>query len=526
MKKIRFLFIALVITILTNMVSTVVLAEENIEQNKEEETTTQEVENILELVDEYIEQINTKIINIDRKINDLKIQREFDYYPAIRLNVDAPIFGLTSVVENKLRVKKDISTSDVANKYSIRDIVKNRTIRMPDSYLGAIVMSTKEYKINKDMPIAQAKLTLIKCIQYLSQINSVEDYIDTQTNNIFRDYISDEKKANINDVKERTRKVTPNIQNIADKIKKLKLLGEDVSEIEQLYNDISLRLYTIKNNSKNSLILEEDLNNLVKNSLNSEADIIDLGAKVNEKYEKALENMDYEKYLNNMFLEYKTIVDSMEKYTKSSTKTIEGEDDTKKTQVLYPVTSNATLDYLKQNKEEVKQKIDDLEKEKEQESNDENKEDSKENVEDTQIEEEKPKTDEEIKKERQDKIDENSKLVDELYLKYKDSVKREYNFYTSNINMLLKDSNDKMSAVIGQIDSGIKVDNEIFNYTKYIYIDLPDNLQKYIDENNIDAILELNNLNSLLKKELNNLSTKNTEINKLYEKVLNETLKS
>lgn len=522
MKKTRFLFIALVITILTNIVTSVVFAEENIEQNTStnEEKTAEEVETILKLVDEYIEQINTKINNIDKKINDLKIQREFDYYPAIRLNVDAPIFGLTSVVESKLRVKKDISTSDVANKYSIRDIVKNRTIRMPDSYLGAIVVSTKEYKINKDMPLAQAKLTLIKCIQYLSQINSVEDYIDTQTNNIFRDYISDEKKANINDVKDRTRKVTPNIQGISDKIKKLKLLGEDVSEIEQSYSDISSRLFAIKNNSKNSLILEEDLNNLVKSSLNNEADIIDLGTKVNEKYEKALENMDYEKYLNNVFAEYKTIVDSMQKYVKSSTETIKNEDGTEKTQVIYPVTSNATLDYLKQNKEEVKQKIDDLVEEKEQEKNDENKEDKKENL------EEEKKTDEEIEKERQDKIDKNSKLVDDLYLKYKDSIKREYNFYTSNINMLLKDSNDKMSAVIGQIDSGIKVDNEIFNYTKYIYIDLPDNLQKYIDENDIDSVLELNNLNSLLKKELNNLSTKNTEINKLYEKVLNETLKS
>ena len=203
MKKTRFLFIALVITILTATVSPTIFAEESIEQdtqNNSNETKTEEIETILKLVDEYIEQINTKIINIDKKINDLKVQREFDYYPAIRLNVDAPIFGLTSVVESKLRVKKDISTSDVANKYSIRNIVKDRTIRIPDSYLGAIVMSTKEYKINKDMPIAQAKLTLIKCIQYLSQINSVEDYIDTQTNNIFRDYISDDKKANINDV--------------------------------------------------------------------------------------------------------------------------------------------------------------------------------------------------------------------------------------------------------------------------------------------------------------------------------------
>lgn len=517
MKKTRFLFIALVITILTVTAFNKIYAQENAQQNVQDETS-EEIDSTLDLIDEYIEQINTKIINIDKKISDLKVQSEFDYYPAIRLNVDAPIFGLTSVVESKLRVKKDISTSDVANKYSIRDIVKNKIIRMPDSYLGAIVVSTKEYKIDKDMPVAQAKLTLIKCIQYLSQINSVEDYIETQTNNIFRDYISDEKKANINDVKDRTRKVTQNLQDIADKIQKLTFLGKDVAEIKKSYGEISQRLYDIKNKAKNTLILEEDLSNLVKNSLNNEADVIDLGTKVNEAYESALENMDYEKYLTNLSLEYKSIVDNMDKYIKSSTNLKKNEDGTQETKIIYPVTSNATLDYLKQNQNDVKEKLDEL-KEKKEEKSDE----QKELVEDK---EEESKTKEELEKERKDKIDENNKLVDGLYSKFKDSVKREYNFYTSNINMLLKDSNDKMSSVIGQIDSGIKVDNEIFNYTKYIYIDLPENLQTYINENNIDSILELNNLNGLLKKEIKNLSTKNTEINKLYEKVLKETLNS
>jgi len=92
--------------------------------------------------------------------------------------------------------------------------------------------------------------------------------------------------------------------------------------------------------------------------------------------------------------------------------------------------------------------------------------------------------------------------------------------------MLLKNSNDRISAVIAEINSGIDIDNAIFGYTKYIYIDLPENLEKYIEENNIDSIIELENLISLLKKEIVDLSNKNIKITKIYNKILEEALKS
>ena len=101
------------------------------------------------------------------------------------------------------------------------------------------------------------------------------------------------------------------------------------------------------------------------------------------------------------------------------------------------------------------------------------------------------------------KINENSDKVDALYIKYKEVINREYRFYTSNINMLIKDSNDKVSTIISEIDSGIKVSNDIFDYTKYIYIDLPEYLKKCIDKNSLSKFTK-----NFFNKEVDNIKIK------------------
>ena len=167
MKKIKFLFISAVILLVFNFVTINLYAQEENEQIvQDEEDELKQKEDIVKLIDEYLSEIESKLNDIDLKIENSKKQKEFDYYPAIRLNIDTPLFGMSSLVENKLKVKKDISTSDVANGYSIRDIVEKNIIRLPDSLLGSIVVSTKEYEISSDMTLAQLKLTLVKCIQY------------------------------------------------------------------------------------------------------------------------------------------------------------------------------------------------------------------------------------------------------------------------------------------------------------------------------------------------------------------------
>ncbi len=518
MKKIKFLFITLLITISFSCIIPILYAEEeqSTEENTDKLSNKEEKENILLLINEYLTEIDSKLDKIDKDIANSKEQKEFEYYPAIRLNMDAPMFGLTAVVENKLRVKRDISTTDVAEKYSIRDIVKNKKIRIPESYLGAIVVSTKEYDIDNTMTLAQLKLTLVKSIQYLSQVNSVEDYIETQTNNIFRDYISETKRSNIKDIRDRVRKVTGDLETISDEIKKLEFLGVDATEYRKTYDTLSDKLYGINVASKNTLILDEDLNNLMKESLTNESEVIDFSTQISKIYEENLEEIDYLALLEDIASRYENRIDKMDSYIEKSTTTKKVDENSEETVTIinYEVTSEATLDYMNTVLDDLNTKIKDYKKNL---SNDDN---AKETT------NEDKKTKEELEQEKLQKIEENSAKIDELYNVYKDVIKREYNFYTSNINMLLKDSNDKISSVIAEIDSGIDINNNIFTYTKYIYIDLPENLEKYIDENNIDSTLELENLIKLLRQEISELSSNNKKITKLYNDTLKKVLES
>lgn len=504
MKKIKFLFIALILSISFGCVANTLLAKEE----DDTKDTTEETTQILELIDKYIEQLKDQIDVIDAKTKNAQSQKEFEYYPAIRLNIDTPFFGMSSVVENKLKVKKDISTADVASGYSIRDVIKDKIIRLPDTYLGAIVTSTKEYKIDKNMSLSSAKITLVKCIQFVSQVKSVSEYVDNQTNYIFRDYISQEKKNSINDLKNRAKKVTSQLEEVAQMLKKLEIMGVDITEYSNTYSNLSTKLNEIKTNSKNTLILDDELSELQKTSLSNESDVISLYKTVEKKYEESLINVDYGVVLKKLVDEYQTKKDTMEKYIGSATTSV-----TKGTEEIitknYSVTSTSTLDYLKDTLKTAKAELSNYK--------------APEPVDETI---EKAKTEEQIAQEKQEKIAENKEKINKYYETYAELVRREYKFYIDNTNMLLKDSNDKLNQIFAYLDSDIQIDNEIFDYTKYIYIDLPSNLSSYIGDNDIDSILELNKLNTSLKKEITNLSNYNINITKIYDKVLKEVSKS
>lgn len=528
MKKIKFLFIALVLVLSLNCVANVIYAAQEDNTDNVEDTKVddeKEKQDILTLIEECLDTIEVKLNNIDKEIENAKKQEEFEYYPAIRLNMDTPMFGITSLVENKIRVKKDISTSDVASKYSIRDIVKDKKIKLPESAIGAIVVSTKEYKIDSTMTLPQLKLTLVKCIQYLSQVNSAEEFIENQINKTFKDYISDSKKVSIKEIKDRNTKLQKNLVEISDKLNILAFLGVDINTYKSEYSTISKELYSIGQKVKNALILDEDLTELNKNSLNTEVKAIELQSNVTKAYDEAIKNADYEVFLNNVYNRIKARTDRIDKYVENSTtqvnEVVDGKEE-EKTEVNYDVTSMATLDYMEITIKELETTIEDYKEELANESD--KNQVNVDNQENTQEPEE--KTDEDKEAEENARIEDNKRKIDEVYSKYKEVLSREYRFYINNINMLLKDSNDKVSSMIAEIDSGIEIDNEIFNYTKYIYIDLPYNLTSYINQNNLNSMLEMNNLINQLIEELNNLSTTNNRITKMYNDMITEILKS
>lgn len=531
MKKIKILFISTAIFLAFNFVTMYLYAQED-EQVVQEENELKQKEDIVNLINEYLVEIDDRINNIDLKIENSKNQEEFDYYPAIRLNIDTPFFGITSLVENKLKVKRDISTSDVANGYSIRNIVDNKIIRLPDSILGAIVVSTKEYNISTDMTMPQLKLTLVKCIQYLSQVDSANDFVDDRINKIFKDYIDEQKQNAIKDIRDRNDKMEQSLEDISDKISKLSLLGKDVTNYKDTYFEVSSQLYNIDKYSKNTLILEDELTELAKTSLTNESAIIDLQNSVSKSYEEALKDVDYGVFLENISKEYEARTNRMNDYIEASTtqtKEIVNDKEEIKTTVNYDVTSRATLEYMQIELDNINIQLDEYniqqeELKKQQEEESKNNEEQENQEEQNSQEQQEKLTQENV--DDNALIEENREKIDTLYSKYKEFLSRENSFYINNINMLLKDSNDKVSSIIAEIDSGIEVKNDIFEYTKYVYIDLPDNLTKYINENNMESTLEIDTLITQLMNQLKDLSNKNTKITNMYNDMIAEILKS
>ncbi len=524
MKKINFLFIALVLIVTLNSVGSCVIAVENTNENNSDQQTektlseeeiTQQKQEILASIESYLEDMSKKLESIDIKIDNTKKQDEFAYYPAIRLNIDTPMFGMTAIVENKLRIKKDVATIDVANKYSIRDVIKDKSLKLPKNYIASIVMETRDVKIDENMSLEELKLTLVKCIQYYSQVKSVEEFIDSQINKTFKDYIAQEKKDNINDIKDRTNKVEKNLRDISDKIYEMTFIGIDTTEYKELYSTAKEELYNISQKSKDTLMKSSELTELMKTSVNNEATVLDIKTKVDEAYESAIVDMDYLATLQALSNIYKSKVERMEKYIENANteeKKIVNEVEQVVTIQNYNVTSQNTVDYIKSLKEDVENKIETYKNslKSEQGNNEE------------ESEEDKEKED----KTREELYNENKSRIDDVYSKYKEMLNREYKFYINNINILLNDSNTKMTSIIGQIDSGISISNDIFSYTRYIYIDLPENLSNYLDKNNMDCTLELNDLINSLNTELNTLTKTNMNIKKMYEKMIEDTQKS
>lgn len=498
MKKTRFLFIALFLILTINYSNKILAAEENTTASKEDE----QKQEIIGLINDYLTYMDGKIEEIDKVVENARSQDEFAYYPAIRLNIDTPFFGVSSLAESKLRVKKEVSTTDIASQYSIRDIIKNKIIRLPESYLGSIVMSTKEYTIDEDMTLANARVTLVKCIQYVTQVDNAKSYVDTQINQTFRDYIKQDKKDALNDVKTKVQKCENDLEIVAEQIMKIRFVGKDVNDMISRYTTIATSVNDVNKLSKNTLISENNLVELNKKAIACESDVVTLKDDVQKMYDEAIKNMDYSialQALYNNVSERQKVMKSFIDGSKRETISVVDGKEVKEEIVVYTITSASTLDYLD---ETIKD-----------------------------IEEDKKKYEESLKNTttevtQEDRIKDNKEKIDDIYDIYMDVVEREYKFYTNNINSLLKDSNSKIASIVSQLSLDIDIDNKVFEYIKYTYIELPTNLTNYLENNNLDSAVELNNLVKELRNEISDLAKKNYSITKLYDEITKKVSES
>ena len=181
---------------------------------------------------------------------------------------------------------------------------------------------------------------------------------------------------------------------------------------------------------------------------------------------------------------------------------------------LYEVFSDKSIENMKNIISDLEKRMDELNIVYKQEKNaviDENNKEKEEKIENVET---KDKEEKEIKEKYKDLTNEEiEKEVKEIIKKYNEFLKYEYTFYLDNINSLLKVTNEKIKNISSVTET------DILSEVKYVYIDLPVNLDKYLDTYNVDSKIEIKYLISNLKDELNVLRNNYLNLQKIYDEL-------
>ena len=141
-----FVKIIVIVVLCTLIISFNFCSANQIENVDEKDNSTKE--ELLVEINECVDEIKKELKIIDKTLEDLDKTEEYEKYPAVRLNIDTPFFGLNSMVDKKLKIKNDVSTVDVAQGYSIKNIINNMSMKLPDFEVGNIVVSTRDVKFD------------------------------------------------------------------------------------------------------------------------------------------------------------------------------------------------------------------------------------------------------------------------------------------------------------------------------------------------------------------------------------------
>lgn len=500
-------------------------------------------------VSNLTEQIRNTISEIDEKIVELRKTDEYNTYPTIRLNIDTPIFGMKSIINQKLRITKDVSAADVAKGYSIRYVVKNRVVKIPATKLGNIVVSTNEIDIDDQLDINEYNTVVLKLMNYKDKVNSVNDFLEDKTNKMFKEFISKEKKDRLNEFSSRLSEINKSLLDEDSSLTLIYLAQYDgYSDLSKEYLSLKEKKKELENKISNVLIETSKLNDIQKSIISLESDVIDYTTKVDKVIDENIDIKIENVYLN-AYENLKSRYETIEQYIKNSEKEIVVEsveeasntknknDDNKNTnnkntdknndksdsnndekesvvttqiEKVYDVFSEKYFDTMKSQITTLEQKMDEFnityKNEKESESSKKSEDNDKTNNEnkdknDSKIEEKyKTLTEEEIQS-----------SIEEVINLYNEFLNNEYLFYLDNVNGTLNVTNSKLKNLAEYTSA------DVISHIQYIYIDLPTALEKYLDTYDINSTIEIKELISKFNGELNKLLKEYKAIVKLYE---------
>lgn len=539
--KFALLFIAINLICFVNLYAATEEVEVN-ENNVNNSETTQESEELKlqkeqlnNMIKQLLDEILVKINYIDQRVEEIRSTEEYETYPAIRLNMDTPLFGLVKVTNNKLNITQDVSAADVASGYSIRTVIKNRSIKLPDVTFAGIVVSTRDVKLNEDIELSDANNAVLKLMQYSQKADSAIEFLDKQINKNFREYIPKEKLEQITELQRRLSKLEENLVTQDMNTIKLDMLVENKEEQDALNNyyntfkELSSNIKQSKIVVDNVLIADEALRDAQRDVIEIEARSLEL----TDGLEKALlsqkENINLEVMLNRMKERLENRQKSIEEYVLNSVEKREikkdeevvNENNNSDEQIVdeqntnldenitieeikkYDVTSADIVGILKQDIDNIETLI--------------------EKYFPTKVEgnEEQVETAEENNVEKEEiTLEEKESVLEQLYDIYKDYITRENKFYTANVNSQLKATTSKTTDISKYTDSNV------LEEMKYIYLELPETLEDYLDYCNTSLYIEVEDLSNKLSEQLNKLVDTYLKMEKIYEDLNVDDVKS
>ena len=539
--KFALLFIAINLICFVNLYAAIEEVEVN-ENNVNNSETTQESEELKlqkeqlnNMIKQLLDEILVKINYIDQRVEEIRSTEEYETYPAIRLNMDTPLFGLVKVTNNKLNITQDVSAADVASGYSIRTVIKNRSIKLPDVTFAGIVVSTRDVKLNEDIELSDANNAVLKLMQYSQKADSAIEFLDKQINKNFREYIPKEKLEQITELQRRLTKLEENLVTQDMNTIKLDMLVENKEEQDALNNYYNT-FKELSSNIKQSKIVVDNVLIADEALRNAQRDVIDIEARsleLTDGLEKALlsqkENINLEVMLNRMKERLENRQKSIEEYVLNSVEKREvkkdeevvNENNNSDEQIVdeqntnldenitieeikkYDVTSADIVGILKQDIDNIETLI--------------------EKYFPTKVEgnEEQVETAEENNVEKEEiTLEEKESVLEQLYDIYKDYITRENKFYTANVNSQLKATTSKTTDISKYTDSNV------LEEMKYIYLELPETLEDYLDYCNTSLYIEVEDLSNKLSEQLNKLVDTYLKMEKIYEELNVDDVKS
>lgn len=524
--KLAVFLVAINILFMPNIIATANTQNENIRminnvntvENDDSNLTPEELkqkEELNNIIKELIKSIKNKIITVDEKIESIRKIEEYETYPAIRLNVDTPIFGLDSIINSKLKIKQEVSATDIAKSYSIRYIIKNNSIKIPDKYIAGIIVSTKDIKFDDKISLTDANTAVIRLMQYSKTVDNVIEFLDNQTNKIFKGYINKYKSESINEVKRKLDKLNSDLLLQDEKLLYLHIASTSdesktsyYAQIEK-FNNISKKVKEVENKAKNILITDEELVKVQKEVLELESTMINYSSEIDKVIENVNKNLNekdilvaLQKELNgrnevlNKIVDNSVIKKEVEN-TDENTENIEQTDEEKTIEEIkkYEVVSENILSEIE---EKILKVLDEKVK--------------KYTI--TKVENEQNKNEVKITEE------EKQQIVQDCINLYKEFITKENKFYLDNINNTLENTTSKIS------DLSKYTKSDVLNEMRYIYLELPLSLENYLDSSNLNRVVETRTLSNNFNIELNKLLEVYIKVDNIYDELNVDEIKS